>query len=43
MILFQTMHPNNLRQIMTNGELTILLKNVFEIFFGDVVAAILIF
>ena len=43
MNFFQTMHLKNMKQIITDRELPILLNDVFIKFFGDVVAAISIF
>ena len=40
---FQTMRPKNMKQIITNRELSVLLKDAFIKFFGDVLAVISIF
>ena len=40
---FQTMHPKNIKQIITNRELPILLKDILIKIFGDLVTAISIF
>jgi len=37
---FQTMRPKNMKQIITNRELPVLLKGAFINFFGDVLAVI---
>ena len=39
----QTMRPKNMKQIITNRELPVLLKDAFIKFFGDVLAVISIF
>ena len=39
----QTMHPKNMKQITTNREFPVLLRDVLIKFFGDVVAVISIF
>ena len=43
MNFFQTTHPKNMKQIVTNTPMTVLLKHVFIKYFGDVAAFISIF
>ena len=40
MNFFQSMHPKNMKQIITNRDLPVRLKNVFIKSFGDVFAII---